>query len=85
MGGRGGALWELRRSDWLKREKGGRKGGGGLKREEEEQKDKKKKKSGGQQMDQDASLVSPSHPSRRGNVMETLKCFQTMSTMATTC
>lgn len=39
---------------------------------------------GGGGLDQDARLVSPSHPSRRGNVMETLEFFQTLSTMATT-
>lgn len=34
-------------------------------------------------MHQDAWLVSSSHPSRRGNVMETLEFFQTLGTMAT--
>ena len=34
-------------------------------------------------MHQDAWLVSPSHPSCRGNVMETLECFQILSAMAT--
>lgn len=76
----------LGRSDWFKNGKRVamvRRGGCCLWTKEEKRSRKMKKKKEDWEMDQDAWLVSPSHPNHRGNVMETLECFQTLSTIAT--